>query len=854
MDNTFGINIIPDNEQERLTVLKRYHILDTAAEEAFDNIARLAATMFSVPITLVSLVGEENVFFKANVGMGSAKSSARGTSISSLGILNNDITVFEDTTKVPCLQANPLVTGDFHLRFFAGAPLTTHDGYNIGTFCVADKQARTFSSADQILLKQLAKIVMDSLELRSTALGEIAKQATELEEQLRARKRIEAAEKQMESMVMNANTGMSIFRGRELLIEVANQPMYEIWGKTAEQVIGQPLLEVFPELSGQDFPELLVGIFDTGKPVINPEIPVNLVTPSGIREFFIDVSYIPIFDAENQVELLVSTVTDITEIVRSRKLLEQSKADQQAINELLKESNEELAVANEELLASNEELVRAYDDLSKATAKLTESESRFRNIIVQSPVAMMVTSGEHLVVEAINQVMTEILGKDLDLLNKPLFDVLPELGNQGFREKIFEVYRSGTPFYALEAPVKLIKAGKDHYRYFNIAYTPIWEEGRINAVLQVAIEVTDEIKNREELKNAEEMLRFAIDAANVGTWRINLKNNEFQCSDSFRQLFGYGADEEIILRGAMSKIAETHRASVYDTMDNAIKNGSPFIVEYPITGKREEQLRWLRAVGKVDQNAAGIPTHFSGVAFEITEQKQDELRKNDFIAMVSHELKTPLTSLKGYLQILISKNKTNTDNFTLTALKKGDLQVNKMTNLIEGFLNIAQMEAGKIHLQKTDFQFNELVEEVIEETKLLMGAHTIVVSSNLGVNVHADRNKIGQVINNLMSNAVKYSAAGTVIAIVVREDADYIELSVADQGKGISAAHCDKLFERFYRVENESHLNISGFGIGLYICAEIIGRHQGKIWVESTKGEGSTFHFKIPRYQFPERN
>jgi PAS domain S-box-containing protein len=849
MDNTFGINIIPDNDQERLKVLKRYHILDTAAEDAFDNIAKLAATLFNVPITLVSLVGEENVFFKANVGMGDAKSSPRGTSISSLGILNNDITVFEDTTQASCLQANPLVTSDFALRFFAGAPLTTYDGFNIGTFCVADKQTRTFTSADQVLLKQLAQVVMDSLELRSTALDEIAKQARELDEQVSARRRIEAAEKQMESMVMNANTGMSIFRGRELIVEVANQPMYEIWGKTPEQVIGKPLLAVFPELNGQDFPELLVGIFDTGKPVINPEIPVNLVTPTGIREFFIDVSYIPIFDAEDQVELLVATVTDITEIVRSRKMLEQSKADQQAINELLKESNEELAVANEELLASNEELIRAYDDLSTATERLTESESRFRNIIAQSPVAMMVTSGKDLVVEAINKVMIEILGIDLDLLNKPLFETLPELGHQGFKEKIFEVYKSGTPFYALEAPVKLTVEGKDVYRYFNLAYTPIWEEGSINAVLQVAIEVTDEIRNREQLKNAEEMLRFAIDAANVGTWRINLKNDEFQCSDSFRTLFGYAPDEDIVLKGAMSKIAETHRARVYETMDNAIKNALPFIVEYPITGNREDQLRWLRAVGKIDENAVGIPTHFSGVAFEITEQKQDELRKNDFIAMVSHELKTPLTSLKGYLQILISKNRKNPDNFTLSALEKGNLQVNKMTSLIEGFLNIAQMEAGKIHLNKLDFLFNELVDEVVEESTLIIGAHTIVISGNIPAPVNADRNKIGQVVTNLISNAVKYSAAGTVITIRVEQDGDFIALSVTDQGEGISPADAEKLFERFYRVDNASQQSISGFGIGLYICAEIIARHQGKIWLESTLGTGSTFHFKIPKYQ-----
>jgi GAF domain-containing protein len=176
MDNTFGINIIPDNEQQRIEALKRYKILDTPPEHAFDNVARLATQIFKVPISLVSLVGAEEVFFKANIGMGKARVTSRGISLCSLAILKPEVTVFENAPEEPCLLVNPNVAGEFGLKFYAGAPLTTHDGFRIGTLCVIDKTPRKFSKADELILEGLAKIVMDEIELRMAAIEENIKQ------------------------------------------------------------------------------------------------------------------------------------------------------------------------------------------------------------------------------------------------------------------------------------------------------------------------------------------------------------------------------------------------------------------------------------------------------------------------------------------------------------------------------------------------------------------------------------------------------------------------------------------------------------------------------------------------------
>ena len=166
MDNTFGKNILPQNDAERIQILREYQILDTPREGAFDHIAQMAARMFNVPIALVSFTDEERVWFKANVGMPGVEQVSRGVSLCSLAILSDEPTVFKDSTKERCLLANTQVIGEFGLRFYAGAPLRTSEGFNIGTLCIVDKTPRDFSADEQKTLVNLAKIVIEEIEQR----------------------------------------------------------------------------------------------------------------------------------------------------------------------------------------------------------------------------------------------------------------------------------------------------------------------------------------------------------------------------------------------------------------------------------------------------------------------------------------------------------------------------------------------------------------------------------------------------------------------------------------------------------------------------------------------------------------
>lgn len=166
MNNTFGKPIIPENEEERIKALESFEILDTLPENFFDNLAHIIAKAFDTPIALISLVDKERVFFKANVGMPDTTYVDRGISLCSLAILNNEPTVFENAELEPCLLANPLVAGEFGLRFYAGAPIITTDGYNIGTVCVVDKNPRAFNKEEQNLLVQFAASAMGAINER----------------------------------------------------------------------------------------------------------------------------------------------------------------------------------------------------------------------------------------------------------------------------------------------------------------------------------------------------------------------------------------------------------------------------------------------------------------------------------------------------------------------------------------------------------------------------------------------------------------------------------------------------------------------------------------------------------------
>jgi PAS domain S-box-containing protein len=235
----------------------------------------------------------------------------------------------------------------------------------------------------------------------------------------------------------------------------------------------------------------------------------------------------------------------------------------------------------------------------------------------------------------------------------------------------------------------------------------------------------------------------------------------------------------------------------------------------------------------------------SKIARDITDKKLEEQRKNDFIAIVSHELKTPLTSIRSYIQLALVKARQRADTLTIDVLSRAELQTKKMTTMIHDFLNLSRLEEGKMTLNLAKFSLPALMDELVCEARVLAPAYVINYVRFPEVEVYADRDKISQVMTNLLSNAIKYSSSGSEISIGYKLGENQINIFFTDQGIGIRQDDQKRLFERFYRVRNEEVRNISGFGIGLYLVAEILRLHGSHIMVESEPGKGSTFSFSL---------
>lgn len=358
-------------------------------------------------------------------------------------------------------------------------------------------------------------------------------------------------------------------------------------------------------------------------------------------------------------------------------------------------------------------------------------------------------------------------------------------------------------------------------------------------------DITSQVLAAQDLQRAEEMFRFSLNAAGMGIWYLHARTREFAPSARVKEIYGFTPAQNPPLSAYLEQIPQPFRDRATEAIETTLLQGAPYQLEHPIN-LPDGQVRWVSAMGKLHRDTAGDLTSFCGVLLDVTEQKQDDLRKNDFIEIVSHELKSPLTSLKGYVQLLAYRSKQTSDEFLFKTLEKADQKLDKMTTLINGFLDLSQWEAGKIKLQVTSFDMEGLIVEVIQDAEALIGDHQIHFRQTAPCPVIADRDKISQVLTNLLTNAAKYSPQEKPIVITCLLDKEFVAVSVADEGYGISPQERRKVFERHYRTHDTLRKSITGFGIGLYLCSEIIKRHGGTIQVKSEVGKGSVFCYSLP--------
>ncbi|HEY0054624.1 MAG TPA: PAS domain-containing protein, partial [Pedobacter sp.] len=476
----------------------------------------------------------------------------------------------------------------------------------------------------------------------------------ETTEKVRAIERLSIYQQNIRNMVRQAPVGMCVVRGQSLIVEEINDLFLELVGKERHQFKNTPYWEVIPEAAALYSP-ITDRVMETGETFHAIEHEIMLIRKGKEEIVHVDFVYEALKDINGKVDGIIIIAIDVTDKVAARKVVEKA--------------SEELAAVNKEMAAYNQELTKAQANLKETITALAASESRFKFLVNEAPVAIAVLRGRELMIESANEKVLKIWGKSNSIIGKTLAAALPELDGQPFLQQLDDVYTSGEAHYGYETKALLEHDGLLKDIYFDFIYQPLCEQdSNAKTIMVVATDVTKQVISRKELERAEESLRIAVEAAELGSFSIHVVDRTFQSSPRLKQFFGFSPDEELTYEAATNQIHPDYRKVVTDLVEAAIVQGTRYDIEYPIIGNDNGKVRWVRGIGTVHKDDQGINEYFTGVLHEITEKKLDEIRKNDFIGMVSHELKTPLTSLSAYVQMLHQKAVKAQDDFSAGAL------------------------------------------------------------------------------------------------------------------------------------------------------------------------------------------
>jgi two-component system CheB/CheR fusion protein len=535
----------------------------------------------------------------------------------------------------------------------------------------------------------------------------------------------------------------------------------------------------------------------------------------------------------------------------NEELLSGSK-ELQSLNEELETSKEELQSTNEEIMIVNKELLDRNEQLNNSRLYTEGIVSTIRDplIILDKDFKVKRATGGFYTKFKLTELQTE--GLYIYQLSNNQWDI-PEL-----RELLEKVLPAKKALADIEVTQIFTALGK---RTLCLNAREIDNINGEKLILLAIEDITAKRKIEEGLLEVErllseskERLKFAVDSAGLGTWDYDPQIKELILDKRCKEIFALPPTKTVDISSFFELIHADDVERVKDSIKETLadKDSGEFDLEFrtiPINNRP----KWLKAKGRAYFNEEGISNRFIGTLLDITGQKlideatRDLLNKKDeFISIASHELKTPITSLKAALQMIERiTSKTEEMKPAHSFVKKGIKQVDKLIELIKDLLEVTKIQAGKLELKKTRFILDDLITECCEDLQLQSDSHQLVIEGEKIIAVYADRNRMEQVIINLISNAVKYSPGGEKVVIHVSSHNHEVKIAITDYGIGIAKDKLPFLFDRFYRVDDTSQ-RYSGLGLGLYISAEIVRRHDGIIGIESTQGKGSTFWFTIP--------
>ena len=489
-------------------------------------------------------------------------------------------------------------------------------------------------------------------------------------------------------------------------------------------------------------------------------------------------------------------------------------------------------------------------DQRRADEALRESQERLQAILDYAPAVIYLKDAEGRFILA-NHGLEDLLGVPFEQIRgRTDHDFFPAEVADALVEQDREVRETGRP---LARELAIDVAGEQR-TYFDIKFPIFDRNGDAAGVCAIATDITARKRAEIGLRVSEQRHRSVVDALEEGVLLHDMNGRVIACNNSAARMIGLPVDE-IVGKNPdelpMRLVDESGHELTGDARPgfHTIKTGQPqlgFIAGHPTP---DGGLTWLSInCNPIVDPQTGKPFAVAASFADITDQRNAERLKEEFFALVSHELRTPLTSITGYLELVLDPDESELDPQQAHFLGVVERNARRLQRLVGDLLFVAQFEGGKLALDTTATQVEDVAAEAVESAR----PQADELGIELRLNAEAvppcmgDAGRLGQALDNLISNALKFTPAGGRVDVRVLDRRDRIAIEVADTGLGISHVDQSRLFERFFRTTSATEAAIPGVGLGLSIAKAIIEGHGGRIGVASEEGRGTTFTIEIP--------